>query len=664
MNSSNQRLRLLSVPLILLSGAWGQPSVPPTLVESLQTEVLSVSKDAETLFRSDATVTIITHEQLRRYGVRRLSEALNLVPGVGMRRLNNQEFSQRARGAYNRLDRSIALLVDGRLTVSDAVTGRDWSIMDIPIEEIDRLEVVRGPAGLLWDVNSAAGMVNVITRHAASDENVLVTGSFTTEGDVRAYFAKSFEFSEDLLMRAFVERTKVQANDETTGVVPFDGGQRWRGGFTGSWSPDVQNVLRYGLSAFQSEVDQEQFFFLPEPPFREAARGVNGEDHLHAHVTWEHFFDAETASRVVLFGSSYKLETPFLAFDSTLADLEIGFRHRIGRHHLNFGAGVRHEDGDIGAEQVTFMEDNLNETALKGFFLDQIDLVEDRWRLGIGAQFDFDELAGNEIQPTARLLYTPSENLSYWLAVTRAINEQGVRLSNTDLLVNAEPSTTVNGVTTPTVLTRLQGAHPRAEVQLSFEAGARALLAERLLLDGAVFVNDLDHMPSLAPAGISQRDGVLENTLRRDSEYGGISSGFELSAEYVFSPSLRFSGNYAYMDFDLDPESGSEDQLLDFDLDLTPRHECMAHLQFDPCERYHFDAWLNYSDDIGGEGVGSITDLRLRGSWRVRSGLSVDLLGINLLSDGDLEFDGSRSYPVAAASPNQRMLYLYSTFRF
>ena len=175
--SAGWRFRLVCVPLLLipaltadnsLQDATGQATPESlkqlTLEQLSQIDVTSPSKGPTPAFRSPVAIYVITGEDIRRSGVTTLADALRLAPGVEVARIDGSKWSIGIRGFGSRLARSVLVLIDGRSVYTPLFAGTYWEVQDTLLEDVDRIEVIRGPGGTIWGPNAVNGVINIITK--------------------------------------------------------------------------------------------------------------------------------------------------------------------------------------------------------------------------------------------------------------------------------------------------------------------------------------------------------------------------------------------------------------------------------------------------------------------------------------------------------------------
>src|SRR5258708_23813675 len=152
-----------------------KPVAAMTLEELAEVEVTTVSKRPESRLEAAAAVHVITQEDIRRSGVTTLVDALGLAPGVEVARINASQWAVGIRGFTSRLSRAVLVLIDGRSVYTPLFAGVYWEVQDTLLEDVDRIEIIRGPGGTVWGANAVNGVINIITKNAKETHGVLAS---------------------------------------------------------------------------------------------------------------------------------------------------------------------------------------------------------------------------------------------------------------------------------------------------------------------------------------------------------------------------------------------------------------------------------------------------------------------------------------------------------
>src|SRR5467141_1900814 len=152
-----------------------------SLEQLANVEVTTASKEPVTISRTPAAIYVLTSEDIRRSGATSIPEALRLVPGVEVARIDSNKWSLGVRGFGTGLSRSVLVLIDGRSVYTPLFAGVYWDMQDTLLEDVDRIEVIRGPGGTIWGANAVNGVINIITKSATETQGLLATAGGGSE---------------------------------------------------------------------------------------------------------------------------------------------------------------------------------------------------------------------------------------------------------------------------------------------------------------------------------------------------------------------------------------------------------------------------------------------------------------------------------------------------
>src|ERR1700730_5382518 len=171
-------LRSASVFALGTIAAWGQTGLTDaTLEQLLNVEVTSVSKKEQKLSRTAAAVFVIGREDIRRSGAEHLPDVLRMAPGVEVAQIDANAWAITIRGFNNRFSNKVLVLVDGRSVYTPSFSGVYWDQLDMPLEDVERIEVIRGPGATVWGANAVNGVINIITKSSKVTPGGLASAS-------------------------------------------------------------------------------------------------------------------------------------------------------------------------------------------------------------------------------------------------------------------------------------------------------------------------------------------------------------------------------------------------------------------------------------------------------------------------------------------------------
>src|ERR1700676_1932884 len=253
-------LGFLAVFVAVNVGAQGPQSVPDVTSMSLETlmnmQVTSVSKRTQKVADAAAAVFVLTQEDIRRSGATSIPEALRLVPGLEVAPLHKQKWAIVSRGFNGRFDNKLLVLIDGRSVYTPLFSGVYWNIQDVMLEDLDRIEVIRGPGATLWGANAVDGVINIITKSTASTPGGVITAGGGTEerGSVGGRYGS--KIGSHTNYRVYGKYFNWGPSNYINGVTANDGWDATRGGFRVDYTPSGPNSLTLEGGLYRSNYNE------------------------------------------------------------------------------------------------------------------------------------------------------------------------------------------------------------------------------------------------------------------------------------------------------------------------------------------------------------------------------------------------------------------------
>src|ERR1700734_708671 len=220
---------------LLVLPAWPQQSSTDLTARSLEDlmniQVTSASKKEQKLSRTAAAIFVITQEDIRHSGALNIPDLLRMVPGLDVGQINGSTWAISARGFNAQFSNKLLVMIDGRIVYTPNFAGVYWDTLDLPLQDIDRIEVIRGPGGTIWGANAVDGVISIFTKKSGATRGGLVEagGGNIAQRFGTLQYGGSLGKSTDY--RVF---TKYLNQDQQSDIGGHDGGDGWhmlRSGF-------------------------------------------------------------------------------------------------------------------------------------------------------------------------------------------------------------------------------------------------------------------------------------------------------------------------------------------------------------------------------------------------------------------------------------------------
>ncbi|MFN8389862.1 MAG: TonB-dependent receptor [Bdellovibrionota bacterium] len=599
------RAALLCATTVLLSPAEEARAVPAqggletiadaSLEELLNMRVTTVSKLPEEVRRAPAAVYVLTSEDIRRSGATSIPEVLRLVPGVNVAHVDANKWAVSIRGFNGRTANKLLVMIDGRSLYDPLFSGTLWETKNLMLEDIERVEVVRGPGGSTWGANAVNGVINIITKHSRETQGALVSAGGGTEergfGDAR-YGGK---LSESAFYRVY---GRYAAKDE--GYLPdgvSDDSYRGQGGFR--FDKAVTDSSSYWLQG--NIYDGSHDGAVPFNDVEGQGHSLQGQYDIDygsaGHLALNGYYDHTDFSTPLL---GEKRNTGEVNLQYTISPLDrftvlSGLQYRLTADNIR--------NSSVLAVDPTERTDSLGSAMLQGRY----NLIDDVLEMRTGLKLEYNDYSRYEFEPDAGLSWSINPDNTVWVSVSRAVRTPS-RLENDFLIVVPDTGQTF-----------VANRALNSENLLAYEAGYRAVPVEKLLLDFTVFYNEYEQL------------AIAEgNTLSNAAH--GHTYGAELAATWLAASGWQLTFGYSSLklDLSLDPESTADPSQVTALEGNSPENQVFLTSRLDFAQSWELDTTLRYVAHLSFPRVSSYVVADARIGYRVADNLRLDLIGQNL----------------------------------
>ena len=660
-------LTLTAAAVGLAHGQTAAPDFGDTDLEKLiNMKVTSVSRKEKSLALSPGAIFVITQDDIRRSGLSSIPELLRLVPGMDVARIDANKWAISARGFNERFADKMLVMIDGRSVLSPLSSGVYWDAQDTILEDIDRIEVVRGPGAALWGANAVNGVINIFTKTAKETQGALLTVSAGTEGRTTNSVRYGGEAGRRGYYRLFAKNDNVSDSTNDSGVRAGDSFRMLRGGFRADWNLSTRDTFTINGNFYRGNAGQttDGILSLSNPlsatfGSRTALTGGNFESRW-SHASSDRF---DTSIQMYVDGERRDQTRVLSDFRKTM-DLEL-LQHFSAPHgnELTWGGDYRHDIDDTrGSAIVSFSPANRS-TNLFGIFLqDEFMIRPDSIWLTVGSKLEHNSYSGFALQPNLRALWAPRRNQSVWAAFSQAA-ENSAR-TDADIRVTGSPSFDTAG--RPTVETHMGTVGLPPESVQAFELGYRARVNQRFELDLAGFsnryMNRHTHEP-IAPflAGDPGSPYTVLPTITA-SKIRGETRGAELSLTTQVSKTWKVVSGYTLFSIHLHTASDSGDDSTVPDTEGgSPRQQFQIRSFWDASRKLACDTAFYLTSRLPGPEVPSVARLDFNLIWHLTPKWDLTAGGQNLLDRRHFEFG---SGDLVNAAPVSRNLFTKLTWRY
>ncbi len=637
-----------------------------SIEDLMDIKVTSVSKTQQSLSRTPAAMFVVSQEDIVRSGANNIPDILRMVPGLDVAQINSSAWAVSARGFNSRFSNELLVLVDGRPVYEPVYGGVLWDALDLPFEDIERIEVIRGPGGAIWGANAVNGVINIITKKVGEAR----TG-FVSEGAgnlVRGVETFQFEGAAGRTNARFSEKFSDQsALPNADGTPGQDSWQTVHSGFRADSTLTPKDALTISGDVYGSQENSLEPLLpsvtSPEQVLVETAANPDGgflQSSLK-HTTSERF----DSTLEISYEYNHRNDVLEVSENTVYGD----FRQRLqigSRQELLWGVDYRYSNSTSrGALAASLNPPNTHSSLFEPFIQDEFALIRDRLYLtgGVKLEENFRYSAHDQnLSPTARLAWLARPHQTYWAAISRAVRLPAV--VDASLVNNFEGFSGPGGI--PVILAFIGTPGVRPEYNISYEAGYRATLRNRFSLDISAYYNDYTNQETTEPQPPFLQNSpppphlVYPETFRNLMH--GETHGFEVFGTWRVSERWTLNPEYAFEQIHMHLAPTSEDTTSVGEAQgSSPVHSAGLRLQFAFSPQLRWNTSAYFVDRLSNPVIASYTRLDTGLNWHMGERFSFSVFGQNLIHD-HLEFSDVDGF--AESNVIKRGAYAKFTFLF
>jgi iron complex outermembrane receptor protein len=639
-----------------------------SLTELSDIEITSVAKKMQKVSESAAAISVITQEDIRRSAATNLPEVLRIATGIQVGQVNGHTWSIGARGFNDVYAAKILVLIDGRSVYMPDFAGVMWDMQDMVLEDIERIEVIRGPGGTMWGGNAVNGVINIITKHSKDTVGTLISAGAGTVDKAFGSLRHGVKLNEQTYMRVYAKELHQNAFEPTQAVqeklffvVPpknnGDADDAWwsrRAGMRLDTKTDA--ATRWMFQAESSTLEKSNYGFFTRDANTQVAHG----GHILGRLKHKPSEDSD------LFVQAYydysQRDFNLIAVRNDTFDLDFHHRWQFSpQHEITWGGGYRvmMENSDSKNTQpfqqlpsFNYLPPYLRSKVLNLFLQDEIKLRPDL-KLTLGNKLERNDATRWENQPSARIMWTATPQHSFWSAVSRSVRTPSRTERDLAMLYTLNtPYFLTPEMSVPIVLPVSGASNIRSEKQLSYELGWRFQPNKQLSFDTATFFNHYDDLISVGygeptfnpamPALIAPL--VFKNIASADT------AGIELKMDWQVSAQWRLHAGYSYVHSNATAFKNSSlmpGNSVNFMMGWNAPHQINVRSLWNFAPNWKWDVNVRWRSRINinpdetrptANALNAYLALDTRLSWQMNKQLELSLVGKNLLSKQHLDF--------------------------
>ena len=587
-----------------------------SLEELMEMDVSVVSRSKRAFSQLPAAVYVLTGDEIRRSGHSSVQEALRMVPGFYVSRWNTNSWDVTARGygtglsqaslAYNN---QLLVMIDGVVVYTPLFAGVWWPLQDLDLNDIDRIEIVRGPAGVLWGSNAVQGIVHIITRTASDTQGFR---AFARSGtDDRHYSARfGLPAGENGFLRAW---GKFAEYDPLHNLF-LDIESNWElgsGGFRGDWTTDSGKQVTFWGRGYDGNFHEIGFDLTTFDPLRvrsdkDGYMALASIEDPESNSRWQAWYSIDRQDLVTLM--DLRIETIDLEYQKIVPISDT--------NSLTMGVGYRVIDSSLQGDDPFFLDfdpQRVTQKNWRAYLVDHVQFASGRAEVDFGFQIEHNEFTGMQVQPTLRGSWKANEELTFWGGLTRAVRTPSLE----------EVTSSINSFV-------VGNPDFRAEEVLATEIGMRKRFSDKAVVDVALFHNDYDHMSLARPL---PPFGQFELVNGAD----GVAYGGEVAIDLWPSERWQLRSAYSFLYDDFDRAATGQDLVTG---DYSPKHVINVRSYYDLTDDLELDAGLYVVEGLNDpfdEGDYVRGDVRL--GWRINDEIRMSFGVQDFANSTRSEFD-------------------------
>lgn len=625
-----------------------------SLESLLRVEVTSVSKKSEKVMDTAAAIYVLGHDEIVRSGYRSLPELLRKVPGLFVANVDSSNAVVTSRGFKNVFSNKLLVLIDGRSVYTPLFSGVYWDVQDVLIDDIERIEVIRGPGASTWGANAVNGVINVITKNTTDTQGAHASAGVGTHEPLLLNGRYGGTLSEGLTYRLYAKKHDLDPLENNGKSKAVGDSRLEHGGFRFDYDINESHDLTVQGDIYHSESDKILRVSTTNLIEHVSAVDTRGGNIL---ARWNTVLSTDSELTVQGYYDRTDREDLLLGEVRQTWDFDISHQFKLGQvQDVVWGGGYRYSRDESTEGLVTILTPSSRDDELYNLFLqDQLSLCDDQLLVTVGVKYEHNDYTGSEWQPNIRAAWKFNSRHTLWGSVSRAVRTPSRAEADMSSLIGSirsmVPSYAV-GVPGPSFdipaianITVIGNDEYDSEKLMAYEFGYRAQLSDRFYVDMSLYYNDYRQLRTQEPRGeIVEFDGstvLVELPFYIDNLADGEGYGFEIWARYEANDWWNITASYSWLKLLIHSDGSKLDPLGESAEEDDPEHNVSVHSAMDLSDSVSLDAFVYYTAETNEGDVPSFWRFDLRLAWQLSEQLEWSIQGTNLSDSAHLEMPTS-----------------------
>ncbi|QIR15903.1 TonB-dependent receptor plug domain-containing protein [Shewanella aestuarii] len=625
----------------------------------MDVQATSAMKRTQSSFDTPTSIYVLSKERIINSGATSIPEALKVVPGLVVRQLDNNQWAITTRSVASRFVSKMLVMIDGQSLHTPQFSAVYWETLNVPLYDIERIEVIRGQGGLLWGTNASNGVINIITKNSIDTRGVYLDASAGNRLNYDANVRYGSDIGNKGSFRFYAHGNDQQASKKGSNLPSNDSSEMVNVGTRFDFTPNDRWSGLLQADYNRADMGQNLRAVLDDSnkniPFSENTE----RQELRVMARVENRI-SDSADQM-LQASWLKQDGEQTLFNEHFESADLDYQMNFIYQDLKVDWGLNFRYSHIHYEPSIVLSSDSRIEHLRQYggllqlqykVLPDLDLIA-------GVRVDHNELTGWENQPLAKAVWKPTNNQTLWGSISKSVRIPSLIEFNDNFVVNgdlvseiAETPTGIPLIDNYRIRTYLNGNDQvEAEQSMSYELGYRlsqvswAIDASLYYTDSKdvaviqVNVNEAQFAPVIGLLQLGQIDAAYQALTTTSISYDLVSQasviaqGGDLTLTWQASESVKTEFGVSYNDFKyvLPPntvpaigyDSVTKQYFAKFDWQIFPRHSFFATVRYEDSTAYNVD---NY------------TALDLAWNWDISPQWRLSILGKNLIAGEHLEY--------------------------